>query len=137
MQTETKLTVRYAETDQMGVVHHSNYAIWFEVGRTDFLKDIGLSYSKIEANGVMFPLYELQCKFIASAKYEDEITIITTLKSISRSRVCFSYQVRISKDNKLIATGETMHAWTNKAMKPINAQKIVPEIFSVLNQLIN
>ena len=129
MQTTTIIKVRYAETDQMGIVHHSNYPIWFEVGRTDFLKNTSISYTSIEESGVILPLYELNCKFIAPAKYEDEITVITTLKSISCSRISFSYRVLNGLDNKLIATGETMHAWTNKELKPINAKKVVPDVF--------
>jgi len=135
METKSILTVRYAETDQMGIVHHSNYAVWFEVGRTDFLKNAGLSYSSIEAQGILFPLYEMNCKFIAPAKYEDELAVLTSIKSISRVRLSFSYQVLNTNTEKLLATGETMHAWTDKAFKPMNAEKKIPEIYSVLSKL--
>jgi acyl-CoA thioester hydrolase len=137
MQTETKLTARYAETDQMGIVHHSNYAVWFEAGRTDFLKRLGISNTEIEAKGVILPLYEMHCKFKAPAKYEDEIIVITSLKQVSRVRLCFSYQVVNATNYKLLATGETMHAWTDKALKPINADKVISDIYSVLNQAAN
>jgi acyl-CoA thioester hydrolase len=122
VQSETRLIARYAETDQMGIIHHSNYAVWFEAGRTDFLKKMGLSYSIIEASGIITPLYEMNCKFKSPAKYEDEISVVTTLKSVSRVRLCFSYQVFNFQSNKLLAEGETMHAWTDKALRPINAQ---------------
>ena len=134
METNLNFMVRYAETDQMGVVHHANYAVWFEEGRSDFMRSVGISYSSIEEKGVMLPLYELNCRYIAPAKYEDEIIVTTTLKSFSRVRVNFSYRV-INKNNKLLlATGETMHAWTNMNLKPINAQKLVPEVFLLLNE---
>lgn len=135
MESETKFIVRYAETDQMGIVHHSNYAIWFEAGRTDFLKKSGVTYSSLEAKGILLPLYEMNCKFISPAKYEDEIFVITKLKFLSRVRIHFSYRV-INTNNSLLATGETMHAWTNKEMKPINAEKAIPDIFLMLSRMI-
>jgi len=70
--SETRLVVRYAETDQMGIVHHSNYPVWFEAGRTDFIKGIGLPYSKIEEKGILLPLIELKCCYRGAARYEDE-----------------------------------------------------------------
>ena len=85
MRTKTVLTARYSETDQMGIIHHSTYAVWFEVGRTDFLKSVAVSKSKIENRGVLLPLYEMNCKFKSPAKYEDEIMVITTLKNLTYS----------------------------------------------------
>lgn len=136
METKTIFTARYGETDQMGIVHHSNYAVWFEVGRTDFLKNAGVSNSSIEAKGILLPLYEMNCKFISPAKYEDEIAVITRMKSISRVRISFSYKVLNANTEKLIASGETMHAWTDKSLKPMNAEKSIPEVYSVLSKLI-
>lgn len=136
MESETEFIVRYAETDQMGIVHHSNYAIWFEAGRTDFLKKSGVTYSSLEAKGILLPLYEMNCKFISPAKYEDEIIVITKLKFLSRVRIHFSYRVINTKSSKLLATGETMHAWTNKEMKPINPEKAIPDIFLMLSHMI-
>lgn len=137
MQTETRFTARYAETDQMGIIHHSNYAVWFEAGRTAFLKEAGVSNTKIEATGILLPLYDMNCQFKSPAKYEDEIMVITNLKQISRVRLCFSYQVINTANHKLLATGETMHAWTDKALKPVNAEKAIPDIYSVLSKIIN
>ncbi len=134
METETTSTVRYAETDQMGIVHHSNYAIWYEAGRTDFLKSAGVSNSNIESQGVLLPLYEMNCKFIAPAKYEDEIVIKTRLKALSRTRINFSYRVCNAMNDKLLAVGETMHAWTDKVLKPVNAEKTIPDIYAILKQ---
>src|SRR5665647_23983 len=107
MKTETRLTARYAETDKMGIVHHSNYPIWFEAGRTDFIKQSGISYSDLEKRGIFLPLYEITCRFKFPAKYEDEILIITSLKEISCVRIILSYQVVNINTNVLLATGET------------------------------
>lgn len=137
METKTTFIARYAETDQMGIVHHSNYAIWFEAGKTDFLKTAGTSNSSIEENGVLIPLYEMNCKFITPAKYEDEIIVNTSIKNISPARISFSYKVLNASSGKLIATGETLHAWTDKVLKPINAAKRIPEIYAVLSKSTN
>ena len=119
---ETKFVARYAETDQMGIVHHSNYAVWFEAGRTEFFTKLGLSIRKIEERGVLLPLYEMNCKFKSPAQYEDEIIVKTKLDSMAKVRVIFSYQVINATNEKILATGKTMHAWTNKYLKPINAE---------------
>lgn len=133
---ETKFIARYAETDQMGIVHHSNYAVWFEAGRTDFLKKAGISNSSIEAKGALLPLYEMNCQFKSPAKYEDKILVVTKLSSLSRVRLQFSYEVVNADNSKLLATGETMHAWTTRELKPVNAKKIIPDIYSNLSGII-
>ncbi len=133
---ETKFIARYAETDQMGIVHHSNYAVWFEAGRTDFLKKAGISNSSIEAKGALLPLYEMNCQFKSPAKYEDEILVVTKLSSLSRVRLQFSYEVVNADNSKLLATGETMHAWTTRELKPVNAEKIIPDIYSNLSGIL-
>ena len=132
MKTETRLTARYAETDQMGIVHHSNYAVWFEAGRTDFLKKAGISYSELEAMGILLPLYELNCRFLSPARYEDEITVVTSARSVSRVRICLSYQVIHVESGRILTTGETKHAWTTKALKPCNAERAAPEVYAML-----
>ena len=120
----------------MGIVHHSNYAVWFEAGRTDFLKKAGISNSSIEARGVLLPLYEMNCQFKSPAKYEDKILVVTKLSSLSRVRLQFSYEVVNADNSKLLATGETMHAWTTRELKPVNAEKIIPDIYSNLSGIL-
>lgn len=132
MQAETKLIARYSETDQMGIIHHSNYAVWFEAGRTDFLKKAGISNKEIKEQGVLLPLYEMNCKFKSPARYEDEIIVKTKLEHIGKVRIVFSYQVLNAKDGSVLTTGETKHAWTNKSLKPVNAQLLIPDIYNVL-----
>ncbi len=134
MQAETKIITRYSETDQMGIIHHSNYAVWFEAGRTDFFKKLGISYREIESRGVLLPLYEMNCKFKSPARYEDEILIKTSLKVLTKVRIIFSYEVINHSDGKILSMGETMHAWTNKALKPVNAETTIPDVYSLLSQ---
>ena len=133
MKTLTKLTVRYAETDQMGIVHHSNYPIWFEAGRTDFLRRAGASYSDVEAAGVLLPLYELTCRYKSPARYEDEIAVYTRIQELSRIRLILSYDVVLLKNGTLLASGETHHAFTDPSLKPLNAEKAIPDVYKLLS----
>ncbi|MDP4180563.1 MAG: thioesterase family protein [Bacillota bacterium] len=130
--TETKLIVRYAETDRMGIVHHSNYPIWFEAGRTDFIRKVGLPYSQIEDRGIMLPLLELKCNFKSPANYEDEIIVKTSIKEMTYTRIVFYYEVYKDKQESVLSTGETMHVWTDKNLKPVNLKKFAPEIYKLL-----
>jgi acyl-CoA thioester hydrolase len=132
MKTRTKLTVRYAETDQMGVVHHAVYPIWFEAGRTDFIRQTGVSYSEMERQGVLMPLYELACRYKSPARYEDEITVVTTLKELTRVRIILTYEVIRESGGALLAAGETLHAFTDADLKPLNAEKAIPDIYRLL-----
>lgn len=135
--SDIRITVRYAETDQMGIVHHSNYPIWYEASRTEFIKKIGLPYSKVEEMGAMLPLLELHCKYIGSARYEDEVVVRAFVKEMSPVRITFRYEVFMEKDGQsiLINTGETMHAWTNRQLKPVNLKKFKPEIYELLQSV--
>ncbi|HEX3029342.1 MAG TPA: thioesterase family protein [Clostridia bacterium] len=129
--SETHFVVRYAETDQMGIVHHSNYPIWFEAGRTDFIKKLGLPYSRIEELGILLPLIELKCCYKGAAKYEDEVTVRTRIKKFTPVRIVFCYEV-LKSDGNCITTGETMHVWTTKELKPISLQKHKPDIYKLI-----
>lgn len=134
--SETRLTVRYAETDRMGIVHHSNYPVWFEAGRTDFIRKMGKSYTEIEDMGILLPLIELKCNFLGTARYEDEIIVRTSLKDISFSRIIFFYEVFKKGEQSAITTGETMHVWTNNSLKPLNIKKHMPEIYELMSTAI-
>lgn len=134
--SETPLTVRYAETDQMGVVHHSNYAVWFEAGRTDFMRKMGLSYSMVEKNGAKLPLLELKCRFKGFARYEDEIIIKTCIAQYTATRLVFNYKVFRNGEQKHITEGETVHCWTDGNLKPVNLKKYRPEIFKLIEKTV-
>jgi acyl-CoA thioester hydrolase, YbgC/YbaW family len=133
--SETKIKVRYAETDQMGIVHHSNYLIWFEAGRTDFIKGSKISYTEMEQEGILIPLAESNCKYIVGAKYEDELIIKTWVKELTLVKVEFNYSVIREKDEKEIAKGSTLHVFVSKEFKIINLKKSNLEIFEKLKAL--
>jgi acyl-CoA thioester hydrolase len=106
---ETQLRVRYAETDRMGVVYHSNFAVWFEVGRVEAMRQFGFSYLQMERDGCHLPVVELRCRYKAPAYYDDVITIRTYVKNLRPSLLHFGYEVSRSQDGTLLAVGETVH----------------------------
>jgi acyl-CoA thioester hydrolase len=107
---ETRLRVRYAETDNMGVVYHSNFAIWFEVGRVELMRQLGLEYRTMEKeDNCHIPVVDLRVRYKAPALYDDEIVVRTRLANVRNSLLHFSYEVLRAGDGTLLATGETMH----------------------------
>lgn len=129
MKMSTDIIVRYAETDQMGIVHHSVYAIWFEAARTEFGKQIGMPYGECEKRGVMLPLIGLECSFKKPAYYDDIVTIVAFVEKMTPVRLKVAYEVLNKKSHELLATGSTTHVWTNSERHPVNLKKIHPEIF--------
>jgi len=115
---EARLRVRYAETDQMGVVYHANHFIWFEVGRVEFLRQIGFSYREMEEKDQCFiAVVDARCRYKAPAYYDDEIAVRTQLKNIRESVIHFSYELVRLSDNTLLAEAETTHIVTGPDMK--------------------
>ncbi|WP_114312491.1 acyl-CoA thioesterase [Thermus caldifontis] len=107
MESETRIKVRYAETDQMGVVHHSVYAVYLEAARVEFLERVGLPYPQVEARGVAFPVVELGITFRAPARFGEEISVRTRLAHLSRRDLLFRY--RVEREGALLAEGFTRH----------------------------
>jgi acyl-CoA thioester hydrolase len=116
--SETRLRVRYAETDQMGVVYHSNHLIWFEVGRVEFMRQMGFSYRDMEReDGRFIAVAEVTCRYRAPAYYDDEVLVRTRLKSVRESVVVFSYELVQADSGTLLAEGETTHIVTDSNFK--------------------
>jgi acyl-CoA thioester hydrolase len=114
----SRIRVRYAETDQMGVVYYANYLVWFEVGRTDLLRESGWTYREMETEGFSLPVIEVRCVYHASAKYDDDIEVRTTGDMLSAIRMQFTYQVVRPSDAATLATGVTVHATLGSNGKP-------------------
>ena len=115
---EVRLRVRYAETDQMGVVYHANYFVWFEVGRVELLRHLGCSYREMEQNEQCFiAVVDARCRYKAPARYDDEIVVRTHLKNVRESLVHFGYELVRASDGVLLAEGETTHIVTDAEMK--------------------
>ncbi|MDP4144644.1 MAG: thioesterase family protein [Bacillota bacterium] len=132
---ETKLKVRYVETDKMGIVHHSNYYAWFEVGRGEFVSNSGMSYRALEDRGLMMPLVESHCKYYEGAKYEDEVTIRTWVQELSGVKVVFNYEVIRDSDKKLLAKGDTVQTFVGNEFKIVNIKKKYPDVWEKLESL--
>jgi acyl-CoA thioester hydrolase len=111
--SQTKVRVRYGETDQMGYVYYGNYAMYYEVGRVESLRQLGLTYKELEDMGVMMPVLENKSKFHQAALYDDEITIVTTLREKPSVRIRFEYAL-YNGSGKLIHEGETLLAFVDK-----------------------
>lgn len=131
----TKISVRYAETDRMGIVHHSRYFPWFEVGRTEFFKASGMTYDQVEREGVWLPLVDCYAKFIEGAKYGDDVWIEVQLAKLGVAKCIFQYRVVRDADQALLATGYTTHGFTMPALKPLNLKKEYPHIYKIMEQL--
>ena len=115
--SRSRLRVRYAETDQMGVAYHANYLVWFEVARTDWLRHTGNSYREMEAAGIQLPVIEAHCEYRQPARYDDDLDIRTRATRLSPVRVRFDYEL-MREDAEVLATGYTVHAALDRAGRP-------------------
>ena len=127
IESRCQVVVRYAETDMMGVVYHGSYLPWFEVGRTTLLKEMGLAYRQLEADGFRLPVLEVSAKFFRPAVYDDTITIITTLREKPVLRIRLEYEVR--RGEELLATGWTVHAFIDREGKPVRPPPAAVSVF--------
>jgi acyl-CoA thioester hydrolase len=117
-QNESTLRVRYQETDQMGVVYYANFFVWFEIGRVEFLRQLGFSYRDMErVDGCFTAVVEARCRYRAPARYDDEITIRTRLMFFRASMIQFGYELVRTADGAVLAEGETTHMVTDAQMK--------------------
>ena len=116
--SEIKIRVRYAETDQMGVVYHANHFVWFEVGRVEFLRQLGFSYKDMELqDGCHIAVVVARCRYKAPARYDDEVIVRTQLKNVRESLVHFGYELVRATDGLLLAEGETTHVVIDRELK--------------------
>jgi acyl-CoA thioester hydrolase len=116
---ETRIRVRYAETDQMGVVYHANHFIWFEVGRVEFFRQLGFSYKDMEREDDCFiAVVDARCRYKAPVHYDDEVVVRTCLKHVREKVIRFAYELRDLQSGQLLAEGETTHIVANSQMRP-------------------
>jgi acyl-CoA thioester hydrolase len=116
---ETRCRVRYAETDQMGVVYYANYYVWMEIGRVELVRALGIDYHDMErSDGLLLSVVESQCRYLAPARYDQEIVIGTEIASANARLVEFRYEISAAASRQLLARGATKHMWLNKEFKP-------------------
>lgn len=127
--TETKVRVRYSETDQMGVVYYGNYAQYYEVGRVEALRQLGMSYRALEEEGTMLPVLQLECKYIRPAKYDDELRVVTIIKELPSTRIRFDHEI-YNEEGVLLNVGQVTLVFVNmETNRPCKAPSSVLEIF--------
>jgi acyl-CoA thioester hydrolase len=129
MESVTELRVRYAETDAMGIVHHATYPVWMEVGRSDFLRQLGQSYAEWEARGVRLVVNEIRVRFRSPARYDELIQVHTFLLETGRRRVTFGY--RMEREGVLLTEGESIHLVAGSD----NRARVLPDDLLQLIQL--
>ncbi len=117
IQSRAQVTVRYAETDMMGVVYHGSYLPWLEIGRTTLLKELGLPYRDLEAQGYFLPVLEVAVKYLRPARYDDALTIVTTMRERPLLKIHLEYEVR--RGDELLAIARTVHAFIDRTGKPV------------------
>jgi len=134
---DAEIRVRYQETDQMGVVYYANYHTWFEVGRVEFMRSLGLSYKGLEQAGIILPVIESHCIYKHSAKYDDLIAIRTGIEKMSGAKISFVYEVIRQEDGVLLAEGKTVHAFADViTFRPVNMKKCNREYYDRLLECI-
>lgn len=135
MSSVTEVTVRYAETDCMGVVHHAVYPIWFEIARTDYIKNSGMSYADMEKAGIMLPVTGISCRYRRPAKYDDCLLISAKISRLTPARIEFSYTVTRKGESEILAEGTSSHGFVDsKNFRPLNFKKAMPEFYAVMEK---
>lgn len=128
--------VFYYETDQMKIVHHSNYVRWFEEARIDFLKQIGMSYDEMENRGLLLPVLGVSCEYHLSFKYGDTFEVVPTVEKFNGLRIEISYKVYHGKTKKLHTTGTSSHCFTDRNLTPVRMKREYPDIYEKLVQYV-
>ncbi len=128
---QTRFRVRYAETDQMGVVHHANYLVWMEVGRTEYCRARGIRYRDMEeSEGLRLAVVDAHCRYASPARYDDEIVVTTRIANANRRMVDFAYDM-CSGDGRALATGETKHIFLSAEFRPTKVPEKYYAVFGI------
>jgi acyl-CoA thioester hydrolase len=130
--TETRLRVRYAETDQMGVVYYANYLVWMEVGRVDLCKSCGFNYKDMEMeDGIYLAVAESHCRYRSPARFDDEVIVRTSIETANTRMVTFGYEMRLAENDRRLATGYTRHVFVSRAMRPTHLPAKYHALFGI------
>jgi len=133
---ETRIRVRYAETDQMGVVYYANYLIWMEVGRVELCRACGFHYRDMEReDGILLAVAEANCRYLSPARFDDEVVIRTWIESAHRRVVTFGYEMRLGADDRKLATGHTKHIFLGTDFRPAKLPEKYLEMFGIGPQI--
>jgi len=129
---ETRFRVRYAETDQMGVVYYANYFVWMEIGRAEYCRAAGIQYKDMESvDGIRLAVVEAECRYLHPARYDEEIAVETTIAKANQRMVVFEYSIRNAATVATVATGATKHIFLDAEMKPVKLPQKYFEFFGI------
>lgn len=124
---------QYYETDQMGIIHHSNYLRWFEEARIDFMEQMGLSYASLEQLGIMIPVLNISCIYKQPVRFNNSILIHSVISSFNGIKMSITYTITDEEDKITYSTGETEHCFLNNSFKPVSLKRDYPEVFDIFN----
>lgn len=133
LQHTTQVRVRYAETDQMGVVYHANYVVWMEVGRVEAMRAAGVDYAQMEREGVMVAVVGVEVDYRAAARYDDLVEITTRVTEVLSRKMRIEYEIRRAADGTLLATGATRHLFVSKELRPVRCPEKYFAVFQGKN----
>ena len=131
----TDVRVIFRDTDAMGVVYHTNYIHWFEVGRTELLRDIGFPYSELEKIPIWMPVAQVYCEYKSPARYDDLLEVATYISKLGKVSLTLSYEITRKSTGELLVTGYTRHGVTDESMKPLHMGRHSPEFFATLQAI--
>ena len=129
--TESRVRVRYKETDQMGIAHHANYIVWFEIGRTDLCRETGFPYASIESRGYLLVVADVACRYRAPFRYDDEVVIRTSVAEAGSRMIRFAYELSEASTGEVRASGSSSHVWVDlETRRPVRADVEVMAAFA-------
>ena len=129
--------VIYADTDAMGVAHHGNYIKWFEIGRTEYLRQIGFAYVVLEKDGIWLPVTEIACKYKRPAFYDDLLEIVTWVEDLGGASIVMGYEILRKTSGESLAAGRTWHVITDHKLKPVRLKKMFPDLHAAVIRTLN
>ena len=133
---ETRLRVRYAETDQMGIVYYANYLVWMEVGRVEYCRAAGIRYRDMEIeDGILLTVVEASCRYLSPALYDEEVIVRTSIEEAHPRLIRFSYEMTCAGDGRRLATGETKHIFCGRDRKPRKLLEKYRTAFGIIERI--
>jgi len=129
---KTEIRVPYADTDRMGIVYHTNYIKYFEVGRTEYLREVGYPYAWLEAEGIWLPVASVYCEYKSPARYDDLLVVNTRVAEMKSATIVMAYEIYRKDTDELLVRGETKHPVTDDKLKPIRLRNVKPELYAIM-----
>jgi len=134
---KTDVRITFAETDCMGIVYHANYIKFFEIGRTEYMRDIGYTYAQLETDGVWLPVATVSCEYKAPAKYDDLLEVQTVVKEFKGATLVMAYEIYRKETGELLVRGETKHPLTDDKLRPIRLRNVNPDLYDKLKSIVH